>query len=395
MKFELISGKMLLKKLKKLVALKDKPVARATLMIIIITLLAAILVELFEASSNNQFSSFWDSVWWVFVTISTVGYGDKVPVTPIGKAIGVLIMFVGVALLSVVTATISSILVTQKIKEGKGLQDVKLKDHILLCGWNNQAEQILSTFDQDKELETPIVLINQLSEEEISDVIARYPELTIKFVRGDFTRETIINRANVKAAKSAIILPDSSAGNVRPGDERTILTTLTLKTLNPKLKVYAHIVDRENMSHLRKAKADEVIVSDMYTGYLLANYVASPGVPQFVNQLFSTGSGYRLSRRAVPAELIGKTYRELQEYYTKTYTGILLGLSQMKESFNLSSLMSDDYSSLDAYIMRKFQEAGRGIQSDDQVKVTINPAASTELTNIDYYLSIESKENEK
>ena len=121
MSFMEMSGKSQLKKIKKLSGLIEKPVVRAILLIILVTVIASILIELFESSQNSAFSTFWDSVWWVIVTITTVGYGDKIPITPLGKLIGVVIMFVGIALLSVVTATISSILVTRKIKEGKGL----------------------------------------------------------------------------------------------------------------------------------------------------------------------------------------------------------------------------------------------------------------------------------
>ena len=387
-----LSGKIYLKKIKKLSGLIEKPVIRAVLLIILVTIIAAILIELFESSYNDQFSTFWDSVWWVIVTITTVGYGDKIPITPLGKIIGILIMFVGIALLSVVTATFSSILVTRKIKEGKGLQEIKLKDHILLCGWNNQGEHILSTFDTEYDLKSPIVMINQLSEEEVAEIIDRYEGVAIKFVRGDFTKENVINRANGKYAKSAIILPDTSSGVPKPGDERTILATLTLKTINPKIKVYAHILDRDNISHLRKAKVDEVFVSDMYTGYLMANYVASPGVPQFVQHLFSGASDYSLKRKLIPENLIGETYKQLKEYYNQNKTGILIGLLQMVEPFQLSSLMSDDYSNLDAYIVRKFQEAGRGANSDEQVKVLINPPEDTKLSSNVFYLAIESKE---
>lgn len=391
MSFVALSGKSLLKKIKKLVQITEKPVIRAVLLIILVTIVAAVLIELFESRYNNAFSTFWDSAWWVIVTITTVGYGDKIPVTPLGKIIGVLIMFIGIALLSVVTATISSILVTRKIKEGKGLQEIKLKEHILLCGWNNQGEHILTTFAKDHKLDSPVVMINQLPEEEISEIIDRYQGLTIKFVRGDFTKEIIINRANAKQAKSAIILPDTTYGAAKPGDERTILATLTLKTINPKIKVYAHILDRDNISHLRKAKADEVLVSDVYTGYLLANYVASPGVPQFMQQLFSGSADYSLKREFLPEDLVGKTYKQLKEFYNQNKEGVLIGLLQMVEPFQLSALMSDDYSTLDSYIMRKFQEAGRGAKSEEHVKILINPEDDRELTSNDFYLAIESK----
>ncbi|HID40231.1 MAG TPA: potassium channel protein, partial [Calditrichaeota bacterium] len=212
----------------KLSYILEHPTVRALIILFSITVTAAVLVEIFESRYNNQFQNIWDSVWWVLVTITTVGYGDKIPVTPAGKVLGILVMMVGIAALSVVTATLSSVLVTRKIREGKGLQELKLKDHILLCGWNEQAQEILTTFEQEGHTKDTIVLINQLAEENVTDILARYPLLKVKFVRGDFTREGILNRANAQNAKAAIIVPDESVLSGKPGDERTILATLSL-----------------------------------------------------------------------------------------------------------------------------------------------------------------------
>ncbi|MBD3223216.1 MAG: hypothetical protein GF313_00690 [Caldithrix sp.] len=371
--------------------LTQRPVTRAFIVIGIITFIAAALVGLFEGDTNEQFNSFWDAVWWVIVTISTVGYGDRVPVTPAGRIIGVVIIFLGMASISVITATIATVFVTRKIREDKGLQEIKLKGHILICGWNENAGQILSTFENEEYFTKPVVLINQLAEEDAADVLAHHEKMTIKFVRGDFTRENILQRANAPEASAAVVLPDSSLESAKSGDERTILATLSLKTINPKIKVYAHIIDRENLSHIRKARADEVMVSDAYTGYLLANYVVSPGVPQFVAQLFSADSTLTLKRRPLPPEFINKTYGEWKNYYQDRGNGILLGLGNVAEPFNISELLSDDYSYLDQFIMRKFHEAGRGGESSEQVKIEFNPADDVTLHKNHFYIAIESK----
>ncbi len=368
----------------------EKPAAQAVLLIVIITIIAAVITAYFEAGNPN-FKGFGDAVWWVLVTISTVGYGDKVPITPVGRTMAVIIMFFGVALLSIVTATISSIFVTRKIKEGKGLQEIKLNNHILLCGWNNQAENIIDTITKSEKSKQELVMINQLSEEEAGDVMARFKGRKLRFVRGDFTRENILNRASAKLAVSAIVLPDISTGNPRPGDERTILATLSLKTLNPKIKVFAHLYDRENLSHLRKAKADEVVISDAHSGYLLANHIVAPGVPQFFEQLFSETSAYRLTRRMFPAEWDGKTYQQFRDDYQQNKNGILLGLGKISEPFQLNDLMGDDYSYLDEFILRKFQEAGRDETNDEQVKIFINPPQETEIEKNDFYIALESE----
>lgn len=371
-----------------------KPPFQAMILILLITIVAAIVVSYSEAHHNAQFKSFWDSVWWVLVTISTVGYGDKVPTTPVGRITAVTIMLFGIALLSVITATISSIFVTRKIREEKGLQEIKFKDHILICGWNEQASATLDYLEADKSFGKALVLINQLPEEEAADVLSHYESLSLKFVRGDFTRENILNRANAKFASAAILLPDSSLAVGKSGDERTLLATLSLKTLNPKIKVYAHLLDKENLSHLRKAHADEVIVSDAHTGYFLAGHVLAPGIPQFFDQLFRQDSPQQLKRLPIPAEFMGKTYGDLAGYYREKKQGVLLGIGQMSEPFQLADLMSDDYSYLDEFILRKFQEAGRGPENEEQVKILINPPPDTLLSKNDFYLSIESEQDD-
>ena len=52
--------------------------------------------------------TFGDAIWWAFETISTVGYGDYTPVTPIGRMVAVGLMIGGIAMLGIVTATLAS-----------------------------------------------------------------------------------------------------------------------------------------------------------------------------------------------------------------------------------------------------------------------------------------------
>jgi len=83
--------------------------------------------------------------WWAIVTMTTVGYGDFYPATPEGRFFAVIIMFAGISLVSLLTATISSIYVAKRIREDKGLEKVNISDHIILCGWNKNAESIIDS----------------------------------------------------------------------------------------------------------------------------------------------------------------------------------------------------------------------------------------------------------
>jgi voltage-gated potassium channel len=61
-----------------------------------------------SAVDTREYSSLWDGVWWAVVTATTVGYGDIAPKTVQGRVIGIALMFVGIAFLSLLTASIAS-----------------------------------------------------------------------------------------------------------------------------------------------------------------------------------------------------------------------------------------------------------------------------------------------
>lgn len=361
---------------------------RIALVILLFALIGAILVTIFEGPVNHEFGAIGDAIWWVIVTMTTVGYGDKVPTTTGGRIIGIIIIFSGVALLSIFTATISTIFVTTKLKEGRGLEEIKYRNHIIICGWNFSGEQILTTLQKNKKGGLPIVLINQLSREAIADIINHFSLLKIKFVRGDFTQETVLNRANVAMSKAVIILPDTSVALGTKSDEKTILATLSVKAINPKIKVYAHLMDRENLSHIRKAKVDDVLLSDAYSGYLLASHVLAPGIPETVYKLFSEESISSFNRVEIATSYYGKTYKELRDAMQEENELICIGLGRENEGFDVTALLSDDYSFIDQFIRKKFEEAGVGFSNDKKINIRINPAGDTIIEKNDFLIVI-------
>jgi voltage-gated potassium channel len=84
-----------------------------TLMLAMLVLsLASVLVLQFEsASPDANITTGGDALWWAVVTITTVGYGDKYPVTPGGRSIAFLVMFTGVGIIGALASLLSSVLV--------------------------------------------------------------------------------------------------------------------------------------------------------------------------------------------------------------------------------------------------------------------------------------------
>jgi voltage-gated potassium channel len=87
------------------------------MMIAIVVTVASITVLFYESQSPNaNITTGGDAVWWTFVTITTVGYGDKYPVTGGGRTTAVFVMFAGVGVIGALASILASILVPQPEK---------------------------------------------------------------------------------------------------------------------------------------------------------------------------------------------------------------------------------------------------------------------------------------
>ena len=322
------------------------------------------------SKGNNPF-------WWAIVTMTTVGYGDFSPETPEGRMFAVFIMFAGITLVSLLTASISSIFVAQKIREGKGLEKLNLSDHFILCGWNSNANKIINSIQllNHNQRKIDLVLINDLSEDEITQLKTRFSKIKIHFVSGDFAQEETLHRASIVDSDTVIIIPNNLDNDQNSHDEKTIFATLTIKSIDASIRVVAYLLDRENLTHIKRAEADEVVVSDDFSLNILASHVIDPGVPQLSNQLINTNSDSRFIRKLIPQNFVGKKYGELFNHYRDKNGALLVGLYYEDENLGIGSILSADTSSLDNFIEQKLKEGGISLQEQSKVHVNVNPSA--------------------
>jgi voltage-gated potassium channel len=89
-------------------------VAGSAAMLVFVGALAVLDVE--QSAPDAKILTFGDALWWAMTTITTVGYGDMYPVTPIGRMVAAALMMSGIAVLGVVTASIASWLV-QRVED--------------------------------------------------------------------------------------------------------------------------------------------------------------------------------------------------------------------------------------------------------------------------------------
>lgn len=112
--------------------------------IIIVLLLGSLLMLLFERKTNPTIKTYGDAVWLSVVTMTTVGYGDKYPITPGGKATGMVSMVLGIALVTTAITARAAARMDKAKKRSKGLdKKTALSNHYLVCGWNSRGRYVL------------------------------------------------------------------------------------------------------------------------------------------------------------------------------------------------------------------------------------------------------------
>lgn len=291
-----------------------------------ILLLGSTLFFFVERGTNDAIKTPFDSLYWIIVTMSTVGYGDISPATAMGRLIAIVIMFVGVSFMGLFSATVASGIVERNIKGGMGMLDVDLEGHVVVCGWNHNAYRLVENIIESQKNKKIVILAN-LPNKPIDNK-------NVYFVKGDPTNEVDLHRANIEKAETAIVLLDTSSGNLESADARTILTTLAIETINSDVYTCAEIQDSKNLPHLRNARVDEVITSGEFSGRLMAHTAVSHGISKVISEILTRNEGSDLQKVSLPDEFAGESFDDLfKQFRDKENSIILVAIERNNEVF--------------------------------------------------------------
>ena len=101
--------------------LRHHSLFRVLIAAVVTLLLGAWLVLLFEEKAKGaNIHSYPDALWWAIVTVTTVGYGDRYPVTEDGRIVAAVLMLVGIGLIGVLTATVASVFIKEHTDAEQG-----------------------------------------------------------------------------------------------------------------------------------------------------------------------------------------------------------------------------------------------------------------------------------
>ncbi len=283
---------------------------------------------------QSNINSIEDSIWWAIVTSTTVGYGDKYPISRLGRIIGILTMFFGMALVGVITGNIASTLVEKQLKEDRGLKPVKIKNHYVICGWKKDMAMVLSSIAMRKEdfAGYDVVLVCMAESEQIENLKSNILFSNIHYVYGDHIDEHVLNRANIRYARKVLVLADELGKSGQDADSRTVMSVMSIKAISKSVYVCAEIIDQKYERYLRLSGCDEVILTHNYSKNIIADVFAKSGLAHVIGELIDVSTPVSLTTEDIPAHFINKPYSGLIEYFANK-NKILIGLLENTGNF--------------------------------------------------------------
>jgi voltage-gated potassium channel len=281
-------------------------------------LASAILITLFEKSWT--FESVFDSFNWGIATV--LGQGDSGYVTsPAGRLIGWFLILFGVAMLGMITGALVAMVIDFLLKEGQGLGASGYRNHIVVCGWNATARDLIGELRGD-DYQAKVVVLADLEKNPAGD--------DAYFVRGDSTNEEDLKRAGIEEASAALIFPRDASDE---SDMHSILTIMAIEHVAPGVRTVAEVNNPKHEPHFRRADVDELLVTSKIASHLLARSALYPGLSGIVTDIVSGGEGSELYRISLPDDYCGQSITEVSTRLRTEHRATLLSVNRGGHAF--------------------------------------------------------------
>ena len=286
--------------------------------IVILVAIAAVLITLFEKPLT--FESLFDSFNWGIATV--LGQGDAGFVTsPGGRIVSWLLILFGVAMLGMITGALVALVIDFLLKEGQGLGASGHKEHIVVCGWNSTARDLIDELKGDDYQQKVVVL---------ATVDKNPAGPGVYFVHGDTTNADDLGRAGIADASAALVFPADATDE---SDMHSILTIMAIKSISPGVRTVAEVNNPALEPHFRRAEVDELIVTSKIASHLLARSALYPGLSGIVMDIVSGGEGSELYRVQLPDAYCGLAIDEVASLLRREHRATLLSVNRGGHAF--------------------------------------------------------------
>jgi voltage-gated potassium channel len=260
------------------------------------------------------------------------------------------------------------------------MAQVKLKDHVIVCGWSSTAAGIIAELHAEHGMERrQVVLIDeQLESSPVDDPY-------VYFVQGDPTSDETLERADVGTACTALVLADWSISDLSLRDAKTTLITMAIEDHNGDVYTVVELMRPENRRHLERADVDEAICVTDLSKRLLVHAAMNHGLSRFFTEILAFDEGSEIYKIPSPSGFNGVSFRTAVGLASDHFEAILMGVERdlkiqcnpvgeflLEEGDHLFVLSEDDPVELKEWQGEVDDEGGEGddaSSSQPEVKV--------------------------
>lgn len=246
--------------------------------------------------------SFTDVIYFTAITVTTVGYGDIVPVSTSARMFDTFVVTpIRIFVFLIFLGTAYSFMLRQGWERWRmDRVRARLKDHTIICGYGASGEAAVAELLVRGHSPESIVVVD-CSEARLCDAQA----LGVATVEGDATHNAVLGIARVETARTVIVAPGR--------DDTAVLIALTVRRLAPHASVAVGIKAIENEVLARDAGASIIVNPVSVGGQLLAQCTAGPHIADYVTDLVTRGGEAELRERPVRPEEVGRSPREVTD----------------------------------------------------------------------------------
>ncbi len=258
-----------------------------------------------ENDVNPEYNTYFKTLTNIFILFIS-GFDVAKPETVVGTFAAFAMLILGICFAGMFTGEIAAFLVERRMKGNQGMTPIAVSNHIIITRWSKDTEAIIDELmsEEVKERRHIVVIDRELHELPIDNPF-------VLFIKGDPTESSVLERAGVMRAHTAIILADASNPDYNAEDSRNILTCLAIESANKGVYTVVQVLNPDNQKHLERANCDEIICTTELSTRLVVQSSLNHGLSKFFQDVLSFGEGSEIYRARLAPRFAGKEYFEL------------------------------------------------------------------------------------